>query len=87
MNNQTNPNTHIADIRRLAGHYGASAIEQCIQLALADQANPCYSAQETSETMNVLAKTGFVIGQMQRGMTLAQAMRELGRRMRAVQGA
>lgn len=87
MNNQTIPNTHIADIRRLASKFDSRAIEQCLQQALADQANPCYCAEENTEVMNVLAKSSFVIGQMQLGMTLAQSMRELGRRMRTLQGA
>lgn len=87
MNIQTEPKSYITDIRELARRFDARAIEQCIQLALAEQANPCYTTNEASETMNVLAKTGFVIGQMQQGMTLAQAIRELGRRIRAVQGA
>lgn len=86
MKTQTTQNTHIADIRRLANAFDGPAIAQCMQLALTEQANPCYSAQETSETINVLAKTGFVVGQMQQGLTLAQALRELGRRMRAIQG-
>lgn len=85
MKTQTIPKTHIADIRRLASRFDARAIEQCIQLALAKQANPCYSAEESTEVLNVLAKSSFVIGQMQEGLSLAQAIRELGRRMRAIQ--
>jgi hypothetical protein len=82
MQTQNNPSTHITDIRHLATHFDARTIEQCMQQALANQPNPCYSGVENTEVMNVLAKSRFIIGQMQQGLTLAQALRELGRRMR-----
>ena len=76
----------ITEIRELAKQFNAGAIEECIELALQNRENPCYSRGEQEDIMNVLAKVNFVKVQMQRGLSLAQAMRELGKRMRVIQG-
>lgn len=76
---------HIAEIRALAKRYDAGSIEHCMELALANKANPCYLADEADEVVNVLAKTGFVLELIQQGKTLNEAIRELGKRIRAMQ--
>lgn len=82
----THPSLHIAEIRELARRYDADSIEQCMELALQNQPNPCYGAGDLEEVMNVLAKANFVSEQTEKGMTIAEAIRELGKRIRAVQG-
>jgi len=77
---------HIAEIRELAKRFSADQIEHCMELVLQHQENPCFSDEEAEEVMNVLAKAEFVKEQMDKGSTLAEAMRELGRRIRAAQG-
>ncbi|MGD9385744.1 MAG: hypothetical protein PVF28_04260 [Thioalkalispiraceae bacterium] len=77
---------HIAEIRDLAKRFDANTIEKCMQLALENKDNPCYSGGELEEVMNVLAKASFVKEQTDEGMSLAEAIRELGKRIRAVQG-
>ena len=77
---------HIAEIRELAKRFSADQIENCMELVLQHQDNPCFDKEEAEEAMNVLAKAEFVKAQMEQGSTLAEAMRELGRRIRAAQG-
>lgn len=77
---------HVAEIRELAKRFSADQIEHCMELVLQQQDNPCFDTREAEEAMNVLAKAEFVKSQMERGDTLAEAMRELGRRIRAAQG-
>jgi hypothetical protein len=55
-----------------------------MELALEGQPNPCYTKQDEVEVINVLAKAGLVSDLMQKGYSLKGAMRELGRRMRAI---
>jgi hypothetical protein len=82
----THPAMHIAEIRELAKRFDADAIEQCMELALHNQPNPCYAAGELEDVMNVLAKASFVKELTDKGMSIAEAIRELGKRIRAVQG-
>jgi len=76
---------HIGEIRELAKHFDAASIEQCMELALQNKPNPCYSAGDLEDIMNVLAKASFVKAQQEQGESLAEAIRELGKRIRAVQ--
>lgn len=76
---------HIPEIRDLSKRFDAGAIEQCIELVLQNKLNPCYSAGGQEEVMNVLAKANFVTEQIEQGKTLAEAIRELGKRIRLIQ--
>ena len=76
---------HIKEIRELANHFSAEAIENCMQLALEGKENPCFQAGKLEEMMNVLAKASFVREQIEQGSSLGDAIRELGKRMRAAQ--
>lgn len=80
----THPNMHIAEIRALAKRFDAAAIDQCMTLALENKPNPCYAAGELEEVMNVLAKTSFVTAQIAQGQSMAEAIRELGKRVRSL---
>ena len=82
MNQQT---INISEIRDLADRFDADSIEACIQLAMENKENPCYANDELEEIMNVLTKANFVRSQMEQGMNLADAIRELGKRIRSLQ--
>ena len=85
MSQPTHPSLHIADVRELARYLEVDALAECMDLALQNRDNPCYSKGESEQIMNVLAKAGFVKAQMAKGMTLVEAMRELAKRIRAFQ--
>lgn len=87
MNQPTQQSTHMAEVRELSKRFDAAAIENCIQRALQEKDNPCYSAADLEEVMGILVKANFVTGLIRQGKTLAEAIRELGQRIRAVQGA
>lgn len=76
---------HIAEIRELARRFTPEELEGCIQQELADGENPCDQEGSIEETMNVLAKAEYVRHLVDQGTPLAAAIRELGRRIRAVQ--
>lgn len=77
---------NIREIRDVANRFEAIEIESCMNLAMANKQNPCYSKQDTEEMMNVLAKASFVRTQVELGLSVGAALRELGNRMRLIQG-
>ena len=77
---------NIKEIRDIANSFDTVSIESCMQLAMENKANPCFENTELEDVMNILAKANFVRSQVEQGMSLAVAMRELGKRMRFVQG-
>lgn len=83
MNQQS---INIREIRDVANRFDTNSIESCIQLAMENKENPCYPNDELEEAMNTLAKANFVRGQMEQGMSLSVAIRELGKRIRSIQG-
>ena len=76
---------YMAAVRELAERFDGGTLESCMNQALADSPNRCFDNGDREQTMNILAKAGFVRTQMQQGASLAEAMRELGRRIRKVQ--
>lgn len=76
---------HLAEVRALAQRFGPDELEACIRDQLEEGANVCESSGRTEEIVGVLAKAEFVKARMAQGATLPEAMRELGRRIRAVQ--
>jgi hypothetical protein len=76
----------LAEIRELARRFTPEQIEACIQAELEDKDNPCYQDPDIMNVVNVLAKAEFVRKQMEAGKSLPEAIRELGRRIRAAQG-
>ena len=79
------PDIHLAEIRVLAQRFRPQELEACIRDQLEAGANVCEPSGRTEEIVGVLAKAEFVKALMEKGFTLSEAMRELGRRMRAVQ--
>ena len=76
----------MAKIRALVTRLNLDTIERCQDLALRGERNSCFQASRSEDVINVLAKAGFVSQLIQKGMSLPVAMRELGKRMRVVQG-
>lgn len=83
MNQQS---INMREIRDVANRFDADSIDSCIQLAIENKENPCYPNDELEEVMNILAKANFVRNQMEQGINLTAAIRELGKRIRSVQG-
>jgi hypothetical protein len=79
------PDLHLAEIRALAQRFSPDELEACIDDQLQKGANVCEPSGRTEEIVGVLAKVEFVKALMEKGFTLPEAMRELRRRMRAVQ--
>lgn len=76
----------IAAVRSLALRFEDRELSYCMEKQLAQADNDCYPGNDHEDVMNVLAKASFVQQQMQRGLSISQAMRELGRRMRRMPG-
>jgi hypothetical protein len=73
----------ISDISKLSSEYTVSALSDCLSDQLENGENTCYRGREPGQAMAVLAKAAFVRGLVEReGLTLRQAVRELGVRMR-----
>lgn len=79
------PDFHLAEIRALAQRFSPEELEACIRDQLEAGANVCEPSGKTEEIVGVLAKAEFVKARMAQGTTLPEAIRELGRRIRAVQ--
>jgi len=79
------PDLHLAEIRVLAQRFRPDELEACISDQLRTGANVCEPSGRTEEIVGVLAKAEFVKALTEKGFTLSEAIREIGRRMRAVQ--
>jgi hypothetical protein len=75
----------IATIRRLARQFDADQLERCLQEELQLGDNECIREGSRDEIVGELAKAEFVRHQVERGVALPDAIRELARRIRAVQ--
>ena len=76
-----------ANIRELARRFSAEQLEACLSAEIEAGTNPCLQGDTVQEVVNVLAEAEFVRAQVERGVPVADAIRELARRMRAVQDA
>jgi hypothetical protein len=74
------------DLKKLTGKYTAEQITSCIQQQLAKGENACEVVDEEDEVIAALSKAGVVRELMDEGRTFSDALRELGRRIRAVYG-
>jgi len=77
---------HIREIKDLARRFDPAVIEGCIQQAI-DLGRPrdCDVDAATAETVDILSKAGYVRSRMDDGLSLGEAVRELGRKIRQVQ--
>ncbi len=79
------PDFHLAEIRALAQRFRPDELDTCIRDQIEEGANICEPSGRTEEIVGVLARAEFVKAYMAQGATLPEAMRELGRCIRAVQ--
>lgn len=75
----------VKEIRELAKRFTPEEIESCITQQLETGKNVCLRNPSTEYIINELSKAGFVKNLMAEGMELADALRELARRMRNIQ--
>ena len=73
---------NFSEIREVAMRFDTQTIAECQQQAINNQGNTCYS----NSRLDVLAKAGFIRSEMDKGKQITQAFRELGKRVRAIQG-
>jgi len=76
----------IKEIREIAKRYTPEQIEGCITQQIETGKNICIENESTEKILNDLSKAGFVKELMRQGMSFADALRELARRMRQLQG-
>jgi hypothetical protein len=74
------------DVKKLAEKYSPEQIEACIRQQIEKGENACDIIDETDEVITALSEAEVVRELMDQGMTLSDALRELGRRIRAVYG-
>jgi hypothetical protein len=75
------------DLKKLVEKHTAEQIEVCIRQQLEKGENACEVVDSTDDVITDLSKAEVVRELMeQRGMRFSDALRELGRRIRAVYG-
>ena len=74
------------DVKKLAEKYTPEKLEACIRQQLDKGENSCELVDESDEVITALSKAGVVRELMDQGMSFSEALRELGRRIRAVYG-
>jgi hypothetical protein len=72
----------IKEVRKLSNKFSPEQIEACITQHLETGENICLMNKSTEETISELAEAEFIGELMKKGMSLADALRELARRMR-----
>jgi len=82
MKSANKPDFSLKTLRVLAKNFTQIELEKCLDLAVENKVNPCFCAA-TEEALSTLAKASFVRKEIDQGKTLAEAMRELGKRIRA----
>ncbi|NTU41829.1 MAG: hypothetical protein HGA78_02000 [Nitrospirales bacterium] len=73
------------EIRDLAGRFTPEEIESCILQQVEKGINLCKVEGSTEQVINELSKASFVREQMDRGVALMEAVRDLAGRIRKVQ--
>ena len=82
-----NKSVNIKEIRSLAVTYNADSLERCLQSQLVRGENVCRSGDDTGELVSLLAKAAFVRSVVDKeGVSVNEAVRVLGARMRRVRG-
>ena len=77
--------TDVRDIRELAKKFTPEQIEGCIAQQIETGQNICLRGKSAEKIVNELAKAEYVKRLVKKGMTIADALRELASRMRQVQ--
>ncbi len=77
---------NIREIKGLAAEFTADELEDCIQQEVKEGANFCLNEGSTARIINALAGAETLRQLMNDGMSEREALRELARRIRQVQG-
>ncbi len=72
----------VKEVRELAKRFSPEQIENCITQQLETGTNVCLKSESGEWVINELAKAEFIRERIGRGMSLADALRELAARMR-----
>ncbi len=75
---------NVKEIRDLAKKFSPDQIEECITQQLETGENVCLRDYSTQVVVGELAKAEFIKRLMGEGMSLADALKELARRMRLI---
>lgn len=76
---------HTKEIRELAARYSAAELDACLNAEITEGVNACHVEGDVGDVVNTLAEAEFVRERVEDGASLPDAVRELARRMRAVQ--
>jgi len=79
-------NMDTKELKRLTERFSQEQLETCIQQQVEKGENACDIVDENDEVITALSKAEVVRELMEQGMTFSDALRELGRRIRAVYG-
>jgi hypothetical protein len=74
------------DLKKLTEKYSVDRLETCIRQQLDKGENECEIVDGTDEVITALSKAEIMRELMDQGMSFSEALRELGRRIRAVYG-
>jgi hypothetical protein len=74
------------DLKKIVDKYSSEQLETCIRQQLEKGENACEIVDEKDEVIASLSKAEVVRELMDQGRTFAEALRELGKRIRAVYG-
>jgi len=74
------------ELRKLTEQFSLVQIETCIRQQVEKGENACEIVDDDDKVMTALSKAEVVRELMDQGMTFSEAIRELGRRIRAVYG-
>ncbi len=72
------------ELKKLAGKYSPEQLETCIRQQLEKGENACEIVDETDEVITALSKAEVVRELVDGGLTFSEALRELGKRIRAI---
>jgi cell fate (sporulation/competence/biofilm development) regulator YmcA (YheA/YmcA/DUF963 family) len=86
INRNADPAMKTQDLKKIVENYSPQQLEACIQQQLNKGENACNLIDNADEVMAALSKAEVVREFMDQGMSFSEALRELGRKIRAVYG-
>ena len=75
-----------SEIKELVEKYSPEQLETCIAQQLEKGENRCNIVDQSDKVIEELSKAAVIRELMSQGMSFSEALRELGRRIRAVYG-
>jgi len=72
------------ELKKLVDKYSIEQLESCIKEQLEKGENACSIIDESNEVITELSKATVVRDLMNKGMNFPEALRELGKRIRAI---